>query len=450
MADRLAETIETVRQSVIPRPGERRDLEAAVTHVLSATETVVGELAVDADVVRVGSTARDTWLRGERDIDIFVRFPPELSREQLKEYGLAVGRKVLPEGRQEYAEHPYVTGELDGYTIDLVPCFRVADGEAIKSAVDRSPFHAAYVKDRLTTELANDVRLLKHFCDAHGLYGSDLRTRGFSGYLTELLILEYGGFRGVIEAVASWSPPVELDPEAHGTKTFTDPLVVIDPTDSARNVAAVVHRETVARLQHYARELLADPDECWFEVRHPNQLTERELLEHVQRRGVEPVAIRCPSPDLVEDELYPQLRTTLAGIEGGMEQQGFEILRSTCFAGDHAVWYLELVSATLPAVERHVGPPVQLGEHARSFIDTYDEPGVYGPFIDGDRYVVERERDWRDAAAYLRSDELLSLRLGASMKNPLREDRDVLIGDEVTVLLPGGHRALSRFYDPIP
>ena len=76
MGDRLAETIETVRQSVIPRPEERRDLEAAVTHVLSATEAVVGGLAVDADVVRVGSTARDTWLRGERDIDIFVRFPP--------------------------------------------------------------------------------------------------------------------------------------------------------------------------------------------------------------------------------------------------------------------------------------------------------------------------------------------------------------------------------------
>ncbi|NIS30872.1 MAG: tRNA CCA-pyrophosphorylase, partial [Actinobacteria bacterium] len=55
---------------------------------------------------------------------------------------------------------------------------------------DRTPFHAAYVEGRLNDELAAEVRVLKQLLEGIGVYGSDLKTRGFSGYLTELLVLE--------------------------------------------------------------------------------------------------------------------------------------------------------------------------------------------------------------------------------------------------------------------
>ncbi|WP_293032734.1 CCA tRNA nucleotidyltransferase, partial [Natronococcus sp.] len=254
--DDLESVLSRVRDRIDPDPDERARLRAVAETLTERAEDAATELAPGADVLQVGSSARNTWISGDRDIDVFVRFPPELDRETLEEYGLEVGHATVPDGHEEYAEHPYVKGEIKGFDVDVVPCFRLESATEIRSAVDRTPFHNRYLEERLDEELAADVRLTKQFLKGIGAYGSDLRTSGFSGYLTELLVVEYGGFRPLLEAAADWQPPVELDPMDHGRASFSDPLIVIDPTDPERNVAAVCAAENVARLQHYAREFL--------------------------------------------------------------------------------------------------------------------------------------------------------------------------------------------------
>lgn len=450
MSGDLGAVIDRVRERVAPSDEERDRLERVVGEIIQRTEEVVATLSVDADVVRVGSTARDTWLRGDRDIDIFVRFHPSLDREELEEYGLEVGHTVLPGGRLEYAEHPYVKAEYDGYSIDLVPCFRVESGAAGRSAVDRTPFHAQYVAERLTPDTATDVRVLKRFLEAIGIYGSDLRTQGFSGYLTELLILEYGDIESLLDAAADWHPPIVLDPEDHGNRSFDDSLTVIDPTDPGRNVAAVLTAENVARFQHHARALLEEPSTEYFEVTDPDGLTPADLAAHLERRVTTPIAIRFPAPDVVDDQLYPQVRRTRDGIVDALEGHGFKVLRAAAYATDDVVIYLELNVAELPAVVRHEGPPVHVREHADAFLDRWTDEAVYGPFIDGDRYVVERAREWTSASAFLRSDAMMEARLGADLEKPISEERQVIVQEGVLDLLPEFDRELATFYDPNP
>jgi len=108
--------VERVRERVDPTPDERAALAETVERLTDRAREAVTELDVDADVLQVGSTARGTWVAGDRDIDLFVRFPPDISREDLEAYGLQVGNAVLPEGREEYAEHPYVKGVFEGTT----------------------------------------------------------------------------------------------------------------------------------------------------------------------------------------------------------------------------------------------------------------------------------------------------------------------------------------------
>ncbi|OYR83860.1 tRNA CCA-pyrophosphorylase, partial [Halorubrum sp. E3] len=182
---------------------------------MDRTREAIADLPVEADVVQVGSTARGTWVAGDRDIDLFVRFDEDLDRAELEEYGLDVGHAVLPDGHEEFAEHPYVKGSYEGFDVDLVPCHDVERAAKLVSAVDRTPFHDAYLSARLDDDLAGDVVLAKAFLKGIGAYGSDLRTEGFSGYLTELLVLELGGFVPLVESARSWHPPVEFDPEGH-------------------------------------------------------------------------------------------------------------------------------------------------------------------------------------------------------------------------------------------
>jgi tRNA nucleotidyltransferase (CCA-adding enzyme) len=503
--DDLDAVLATVRERTTPTREERDRLQRVAAELTERTERAVATLpspADEADVIQVGSTARGTWLPGDRDVDLFVRFPTDLDREQLESFGLRVGHETLPDGREEYAEHPYVVGTYEGFDVDLVPCFDVSTASDIRSAVDRTPFHTDYLRERLDDDLAADVRVFKQLLTAIGAYGSDLRTEGFSGYLAELLVVEYDGLRPLLTAATEeWHPQIHLDPEEHGTATFDDPLVVIDPTDPERNVAAVCSAENVARLQHYARAVLDDPDADQFVADECEPLTPEVVRTHIERRGTDPVAVAVDVPDLVDDQLYPQLRRSLAGIERELHERGFDVFRSTTFASEtgsdggagdeetdgsnggagdeetdtsdggagdeetdgsnggtrRAVFFIELAHATLPRVERHEGPPVHVRDHAHGFYEKYaddsagaasDADDTYGPFLTEGRYVVERERDAFDAVAFLDSDRLLSVALGARIEDALESGYEVYAGDDVAELADDFGAELRAYFDP--
>ena len=466
MSDEFDAVVEEMRARASPTDDERAQLQRVADAVMADAEAAVADLPVDAEVVQVGSTARGTWTAGDRDVDVFVCFPPALDRDQLEEYGLTVGHAVLPEGREEYAEHPYVVGEREGYAVDLVPCYAVEDATEIQSAVDRTPFHTKYLQARLDDDSAGEVRVAKQFLKGIGVYGSDLRTRGFSGYLTELLVLEFGGFRGFVEAVADWHPPVRLDPEGHGSETFDDPLVVIDPTDPERNVAAVLSAANVATLQHYARDLLAEPRASLFTADEPDPFTAADIEAAVSQRDTTPVALRFEAPDVVDDQLWPQLRKSLDGLHGELDRRGFEVLRSAAFVEGgsdgtgpldaereqrDAVLLLECAVAQRPAVERHEGPPVHVREHASGFFEKYDgDAEVAGPFVDGDRYVVERPRAFTTAVGFLSSDAVFDVGLGRRIASALEGGYEVLVGTEITALADGFGVDLAGYFDPKP
>ncbi|TQQ82702.1 CCA tRNA nucleotidyltransferase [Halonotius terrestris] len=448
----LDSVLETVADRVTPAPEERERLADAAATLTDRAEAALADHEVDGDVLQVGSTARGTWLAGDRDIDLFVRFPTDYDRAELERLGLAIGHEVLPEGHEEYAEHPYVTGEFEGFAVDLVPCYDVASATDIRSAVDRTPFHTQYVEANLTDDLAGDVRVCKGFLKGIGVYGSDLRTEGFSGYLAELLVLEYGGFEPLLRAAADWHPPVTLDPENHGKTTFDDPLTVIDPTDPERNVAAVLSTANLARLQHYARDLLADPRLDLFFPNDQPTLDGDAIRTHLDRRATTPAAIVFETPDIVEDQLYPQLRKSLAGIEAGLEAHDFTVFRSATFAdAERSVLLFELATTTQPAVERHEGPPVAVREHAEGFFETYaDDDAVYGPFIEDDRYVAERPREVTDARAYLDSDAIFEVALGAQIETALDDGYDLLWDEDVATLADRFGAELAAYFEPAP
>ncbi|PSP45498.1 tRNA CCA-pyrophosphorylase, partial [Halobacteriales archaeon QH_6_66_25] len=268
----------------------------------------------------------------------------------------------------------------------------------------------------------------------------------------------------LVAAAADWQPPVRFDPEEHGQAAFDDPLVVIDPTDPERNVAAVLSAANLARVQHFARELLADPREELFEPASPEPLTPAGVRDGFEWRGTTPVAVRFEAPDVVEDQLWPQLDRSEAGIADELDRRGFDVFRSDAFAedgggendagdadgdGGDAVLLFELAVAERPRVERHDGPPVGVREHAERFYEAYaDDQSSFGPFVDGDRYVVEREREYATATEFLDSDAIFDVALGAHVETALEDGYDLLVGDDVATLADTFSAELARFLDP--
>ncbi|MFB6284491.1 MAG: CCA tRNA nucleotidyltransferase [Halobacteria archaeon] len=442
-----------VLDDITPGNEERREIQIVFEELEERATDALDELGFGC-VELVGSTARDTWLSGDRDIDVFLLLPTDLDREEFQEVGLDVGREVLPDSTVAYAEHPYVRGSMEGYDVDLVPCYDLDSTEELKSAVDRTPFHRDYVKERGLD--GDQVRLLKAFLQGGGLYGSELKTRGFSGYLCELLVLEYGGFEEVVREAATWGRQTFIDPGekrgGSGDETvddrFDSGFVVVDPVDEDRNVAAVVSREKYAEFIDRCRRWLENPGKEFFYEPHRRSMTEEEYLSTLDRRGSRVVSIVFESPDIVEDQLYPQLRSTASSFRNKLEDLGFSVLRTTVMSEDRSVILLEFDVFELSSVERHQGPPVYVGKHSVSFRSKYKELDVVGPYIDDDRYVVEIERAFTTPAEFLEGEAVFDLGLGKHVGEAMRDGYSILVDEACTSLLPEFGGSFTEHFDP--
>ena len=129
----MKELVKKALKQVEPKLEEKEKLLNLKDSILNE----IKELGIkDVEPKVVGSIAKGTYLEGT-DIDIFLVFQKGTN---LKEEGLAIARKILPEGKELYAQHPYLRGEIRGVGIDLVPCFAIDKSTESISAVDRTPF----------------------------------------------------------------------------------------------------------------------------------------------------------------------------------------------------------------------------------------------------------------------------------------------------------------------
>jgi len=416
--------LKEVLARIKPNAVEAGHLKSTALEIIGRIDSEAARLGFDVHAIHVGSTARDTWLRGKRDIDIFLMFPPDTPRERLELEGLTLARSVSADYQEQYAEHPYISAIYQGYEIDLVPCFDVPDPSKIQSAVDRSPFHNQYVLAHING-LYDEARLLKEFMHGAGVYGSELRTMGFAGYLSELLIIRYGSFLNAVREGSNFHRGVIIDLEGHGDKTVQHPgpLIVIDPVDPKRNVAAALSEQKLYEYIDACRRFLKAPSIDAFFPLPAEPMEEPELIKTLNDRGTLLLSITFLAPDIVEDTLYPQLRKAEESVVRMLELNEFKVFGSGVWSnGKRSAIVLEMLTWSLPNIERHLGPPLEQREHAERFKEKYPEAYVYGY-----RYAVDLPRKHTDAVDLVRA-KLTSCALGKQVSESIRKDFIVLTG----------------------
>jgi tRNA nucleotidyltransferase (CCA-adding enzyme) len=354
--------------------------------------------------ILVGSLAKDTDLAGNKDIDIFIQFSETVSREELEREGLRMGREVFKnlgvEHEIDYAEHPYVKGVFEGHSIEVVPCYK---GKKVMSAVDRTPHHVRYVKAKLEGAGLNaEVRLLKQFMDGIGVYGAEAKVEGFSGYLVELLVIHYGSFNKVLEAGRGWSVPQVLDPEGLWDNPgdlphfFTNAsLIVVDPVDKSRNVAAAVSPGCLAKFMVKSDEYIRKPSEEYFFPKEKPMRELGELKEALLERGSKFIVLVFKHGKLNVNTLYAQLRKTSRQVAGEFDDREFTVFRSSFWTNeaDTSIVLLELGVWELPEMMHHLGPPVtQPAVHQERFTQKYSDDR---PYVKDGRWVVDTKRKYR-------------------------------------------------------
>ncbi len=368
----------------------------AKTHV----DSYVAQLDDVVDVVFGGSFAKGTWLPGHADIDIFVKIKPSVGIEKFEEMGREIGSEALKSygPKLRYSDHPYVEVFVKKVRVNVVPCYDVEQGKW-QSAADRSPFHTRYISSNFDDEKRRQARLLKRFLKSVGIYGAEISTEGFSGYVSEVLVLKYSSFENLLRAAADWQEKQIIavsDYDSDFVRVSNSPVIIIDPVDSRRNLGTAISPESVAKFMLAARKFLEKPSLDFFKEGKYRRGTIK-LLPNVL---VVEFSHEKKSPDII----WGQLKRSLSAIAKQLELAHFEVLRSSCVTDEKSSAALAflLESITLPPYTKRKGPEVFRRKDTASFLSNRKKP--LASWVDREmRIAMVIERRATDARKFVKS-----------------------------------------------
>jgi tRNA nucleotidyltransferase (CCA-adding enzyme) len=429
-------------------------------------ENVLAVTGIQAKVSPQGSFARDTWLSHEADLDIFARFPPTTERREWEEKVLPAMRKYFSRYRviERYAEHPFLEFHVDGVRVNIVPSYDVNKGEW-KSATDRTPYHTEFMQTHLTPELRREARLLKKFAKGIGTYGAEIKIGGFSGMLIDTLVLYYQSFMETLRHASSWNKGALLEigkPESVVSPKEKDPnvdLIVIDPVDPNRNLAAAVKPDRLWNFVGAGRQFLRNPAPWYFFPPEFKPKTRQQFAKRIDSTGHELIAITFKHPGLVPDVLWGQLMKLERSLLDIMAREEFDPYRSALWSDDtrESAVLVEVDRIMLPEVKVQRGPPVSKSEDSLSFLEKHlrAKDTVRGPRIEGDRWIVERKRGILSIIDLVRAasrEEAQGLAIPKQMAESFRRSVKVLQNREVLSMLgrKGFDKSLWEFLEAKP
>jgi len=321
-------------------------------------------LPVDVKIFLSGSIAKQTFLKGEGDIDMFLLFPKTFDKEMMGKLVMDIVKREFKRYEIAYAEHPYARVYVDDVKADIVPAYNIRHIKHMGTAVDRTKFHVSFVK-KYIKDKREDVLMLKKLLKNFGIYGADIKTKGVSGYLTELMIIRYGSFENAMEEIAKWNIGQAIEirqrwkkEEELRHKFRGDALIFVDPTDRNRNVASAVSAENLSRLILISRAFMKRKSMDFFFMRERKPRFMPELVE-----------ISFKSPDIIDETKYGELNRFGSKIGSQLEARGYDLVSVQSFDDKrNSGCLLGVLEPRIQQKYRKEGPPLGMANAVSGFM----------------------------------------------------------------------------------
>jgi tRNA nucleotidyltransferase (CCA-adding enzyme) len=419
-----------VIEKVTPTKEYRKKLDLIIEEIEKILKQQIKKRKLPITIELVGSTAKDTFLQDNLDIDIFLLFPTKFKKEDIAKNALSIGRSFLKDTEESYAEHPYLRGYHNNYYVELVPCYKIENASQKLSAVDRTPLHTKYVKENLNENQKPEVRLFKQFLKGISCYGAEAEVEGFSGYLCEILIIKFGSFTNLIKKAKSWKPGEHLTLKEGKYPKFETPLTFIDPVDSERNVASALSKETFDLFIKACKEYLKKPNITFFFPNKVKPWSLENIKNLIQKQKCQYIGLKFEKPDIIVENLYPQVRKTVRSIWESCERNDFTIFDMKFHINnkENSVYIiLKTKDELLPNTQIHTGPPVKMKKNVKDFQKKWaDNPRVIKkPYEKNGRLFIELKREYTDIKDFLRINTK-KLSLGKHIDKIVKKKYDLL------------------------
>ncbi len=356
----MKEILKKVLSKIKP---EKEDV-AEVENFIRQLNSEIRKNRIKAVAVAGGSYAKDTWLAGDYDVDVFVKFDMKYASEDLSKLLLKVLKKFKPILIHGSRDYYWVKNKLK---FEIVPVLDIHKMSEAQNVTDFSPLHVKWVNSK-GKKYKDDIRIAKRFCKVMGCYGAESFIHGFSGHVVDILVIYYKGFIPLLRASLKWKPKVIIDYTGKIGKKATfvlnkskiqGPLIVIDPVQPDRNAAAALNLEMFERFVSFARKFLKKPSIKFFEYAKID-------YSKLKKKG-KLVLIKVKVPKGKEDPVGAKLLKAFEFIAKRLK--GFDV-KDKGWEWDRklkAEFRYVLKKDKLPMHFEIPGPPVSMKEYVRHF-----------------------------------------------------------------------------------
>ena len=337
----------TVLEQWKPTRVNERELKEQIKTILSKikiphTKVIVG-----------GSGGKNTWLKGTQDVDIYVKFTYSAYKNKSDKLS-----DILHKYLKKWFNVTRIHGSRDYFqlkhnkrTFEIVPILNIRNHTQAVNTTDLSQLHVKYVKQH--PKLADDIRLAKIFAKAHQVYGAESYIRGFSGYCLEVLVIRHKSFTKFMRAVSMWKKQQTIGKKTDVAKMNAakkmSPLILVDPVQPDRNVAAALSQEKYDALIKAAKQFVKQPHEKHF-VHKPLNLKQLAKQGTVLFYEIQPLAGKkdIVGAKVMKAALYMSSKITQAGFTLHAANWYFDEEYSYC--------YFVVDPKKLSATFKHPGP----------------------------------------------------------------------------------------------
>jgi len=281
---------------VEPGPTERAKVEKIVREITNKFNKANKRKGIILEVG--GSIAKNTWLPGIKDIDMFLKFDYDKYRKKsskLSDIAEPLLKKSFKKIDRLPGSRDYFNFKYKNTTIEVLPVLDIFDGKKALNITDYSPLHAIWLKNILgeKSKIYTEIRKAKLFTKANKLYGAESYIKGFSGHALEILTIKYGSFDELIKATRTWTIPKYIDVENYYqgntkkinkvlTSSKLGPLIIIDPVDPTRNAAAALNKDNFFKFIDLSEKYLKSRKKADFFK--PKKIAIKDIIKNKPSR----------------------------------------------------------------------------------------------------------------------------------------------------------------------
>ena len=344
-----------ILEQIKPTEEEKRSIKKLIESVLKKIKIE------DAKFELGGSYAKDTFLSGNYDIDVFVKFPYKKYRD--KDISEMLHKKLGFGHKRIHGSRDYFQLQRKKYTFEFIPVLDIKDSSQAKNIMDVSPLHKKWVKQHLKNP--DEVRLVKKFCRAQNVYGAESYIKGFSGYVLEILTIYHGNFSNLIKNVSRWKLPVYVDFEKHyksdkdafekiNKSKRENNLIIVDPVQKERNAAAAISKEKIEKFVESCKNYLHNPSEEFFVEK---KLNIKDLIAESGKDKL--LIVRIKNLTGKNDVVGSKVLKVFDYLNNELKKNDFKVLKNGWYFNDESVLYYVVKDELLSKNIIHYGPPLK-------------------------------------------------------------------------------------------